>query len=81
MLKHQLQVGDNKLIGGLEVLSSCPKLSRLGLAGNKIGELEDLKPLVCVRASCFDNCLSTIIDIVNYARVSGSVQLSNHSFN
>lgn len=43
---YQLQLGDNKLNGGLEVLIGCPKLSELGLAGNRIGELEDLKPLV-----------------------------------
>lgn len=41
----ELQLGDNKLSGGLEALAGCPKLSRLGLAGNKFGELEDLKPL------------------------------------
>lgn len=42
----QLQLGDNKLSGGLGALSECLHLSQLGLAGNKIGEIEDLKPLV-----------------------------------
>lgn len=45
-VSYQLQLGDNKLSGGLEALAGCPKLSVLGLAGNKIGELEDLKSLV-----------------------------------
>lgn len=43
----QLSLNDNKLTGGLESVSSlCPKLSHLGLAGNRITDLDELLPLV-----------------------------------
>ena len=45
-VSYQLQLGDNKLSGGLDVLTNCPNLNKVGLAGNRIGEFEDLKPLV-----------------------------------
>jgi Leucine-rich repeat (LRR) protein len=47
-VSFQLQLGDNKLSGGLDAISGCSKLGQLGLAGNKIRELEDLKPLVWI---------------------------------
>ena len=42
----QLELGDNKLSGGLKALSKCTSLRHLSIAGNKISSLEDLKPLV-----------------------------------
>lgn len=40
-----LDLGDNKLTNGLEMLAHCPSLRKLNLVGNRISTLEDLKPL------------------------------------
>ncbi|KAL5469383.1 hypothetical protein EMCRGX_G030634 [Ephydatia muelleri] len=40
-----LDLGDNKLTNGLEMLANCPSLRVLNLVGNRISTLEDLKPL------------------------------------
>lgn len=42
----QLELSDNKLSNDLKVLSGCPSLRHLSLAGNRITSLETLKPLV-----------------------------------
>lgn len=42
----QLELGDNKLTGGLERLSNCPALVHVSLVGNRIRSVEDLEPLV-----------------------------------
>ena len=47
LLYIQLSLNDNKLAGDLEsVCSQCPEVSHLGLAGNRINGLDELKPLV-----------------------------------
>ena len=46
-LYTQLSLNDNKLTGDLEsVCSQCPEVSHIGLAGNRINGLDELKPLV-----------------------------------
>ena len=47
-LLPQLDLGDNKLTGGLDALQLCPALKHLSLVGNRIANLDDLKPLVSV---------------------------------
>ncbi len=42
----QLLLSDNRLSGGLDNLARCNGLKKLVLAGNKISNLEELKPLV-----------------------------------
>lgn len=43
----QLSLNDNELTGNLEsVLDLCPDVSHIGLAGNRIADLAELKPLV-----------------------------------
>ena len=43
----QLSLNDNELTGNLEsVLDLCPEVSHVGLAGNRIADLAELKPLV-----------------------------------
>ena len=42
----QLQLSDNKLLGGFQALCRCPSLTKLGLAGNRIADLQELKVLV-----------------------------------
>ena len=44
----QLEMGDNKLSGGLDVLEKCPSLKEINLCGNRIATFDDLKALVSV---------------------------------
>ena len=46
MLHPQLELGDNKLTGGLEALSKCPSLRHLSLVGNRLASVDVLTPLV-----------------------------------
>ena len=41
----QLELSDNRISGGLNHLAVSPNLSYLNLSGNKIKDLETLKPL------------------------------------
>ena len=46
-LYSQLSLNDNKLAGNLECVADlCPEVSHIGLAGNKIADVAELKPLV-----------------------------------
>lgn len=49
----QLELSDNRISSGLQLLHGCPKLKYLNLSGNKIKDLETLEPLVslCVSVS------------------------------
>lgn len=43
----QLELSDNRISGGLEVLAEkCPNLTNLNLSGNKIKDLSTIEPLV-----------------------------------
>ncbi|KAJ0178843.1 hypothetical protein K1T71_005618 [Dendrolimus kikuchii] len=42
---RKLELSDNRISSGLNFLSGCKKLTHLNLSGNKISELEVLKPL------------------------------------
>ena len=46
-LKHlkRLELSDNRIVGGLEVLQGSPNISHLNLSGNKIKDNESLGPL------------------------------------
>lgn len=44
----RLELSDNRISGGLELLHGSPNLTSLNLSGNKIREFEKLKPLVGV---------------------------------
>ena len=44
----QLELADNFLSGGFEVLESCPNLQKINLSGNKIKDVECLRPLVSI---------------------------------
>lgn len=41
----KLELSDNRISGGLSNLSASTKLTHLNLSGNKIKELDELKPL------------------------------------
>lgn len=41
----KLELSDNRISGGLNLLSGSPKLTHLNLSGNKIKDLETLEPL------------------------------------
>lgn len=41
----KLELSDNRISGGLNLLQSSPKLTSLNLSGNKIKDLETLQPL------------------------------------
>lgn len=46
-LVRQLELSDNRISGGLEVLAEkCPNLTHLNLSGNKIKDLSTIEPLV-----------------------------------
>jgi Leucine-rich repeat (LRR) protein len=42
----QLELSDNRISGGLNLLHTSPKLTHLNLSGNKIKDLDTLEPLV-----------------------------------
>ncbi len=42
----KLELSDNRISGGLNLLNGSPKLTHLNLSGNKIKDLETLEPLV-----------------------------------
>lgn len=46
----QLELSDNRISGGLNLLDSSPKLTHLNLSGNKIKDLDTLQPLVSSHA-------------------------------
>ncbi|CAI8050763.1 Acidic leucine-rich nuclear phosphoprotein 32-related protein [Geodia barretti] len=41
----KLELGDNKLTGGLEALSKCPEIRHLSLVGNRLASVDLLAPL------------------------------------
>ncbi|XP_014678097.1 PREDICTED: acidic leucine-rich nuclear phosphoprotein 32 family member A-like [Priapulus caudatus] len=41
----RLELSDNRISGGLQLLAGSPKLQQLTLSGNKIKDLETLEPL------------------------------------
>jgi len=47
----QLELSDNRISGGLNLLDSSPKLTHLNLSGNKIKDLDTLQPLVSLLLS------------------------------
>lgn len=42
---RKLELSDNRISNGLNFLKGCKKLTHLNLSGNKIKDLETLKPL------------------------------------
>lgn len=42
---RKLELSDNRISGGLNNLSECPKIAYLNLSGNKIKDIETLQPL------------------------------------
>jgi Leucine-rich repeat (LRR) protein len=42
----KLELSDNRISGGLNLINGSPKLTHLNLSGNKIKDLETLEPLV-----------------------------------
>jgi len=42
----KLELSDNRITGGLNLLQASPKLTHLNLSGNKIKDIETLEPLV-----------------------------------
>ena len=51
-LIFQLDLSDNRISGGLQSLTGCPKLTHLSLSGNKIKDIDALKPLVSFLTKC-----------------------------
>lgn len=43
----KLELSDNRISGGLNLLNGSPKLTHLNLSGNKIKDIATLEPLVC----------------------------------
>lgn len=48
----QLELSDNRISGGINLLDSSPKLTHLNLSGNKIKDLDTLQPLVSSHTYC-----------------------------
>lgn len=62
MIDQQLELSDNRISGGLEVLAAkCPNLTHLNLSGNKIKDLSTIEPLVSKSAS------KTVLDMMQPA--------------
>lgn len=43
---RRLELSDNRISGGLNLLHGSPKLTHLNLSGNKLKDLESIEPLV-----------------------------------
>uniref|UniRef100_A0A1I8FZQ2 LRRcap domain-containing protein n=1 Tax=Macrostomum lignano TaxID=282301 RepID=A0A1I8FZQ2_9PLAT len=46
---HRLELSDNRLLDGLQHLAGCPALAQLNLSGNRIRDLDALKPLASLK--------------------------------
>ena len=83
-LTFQLELSDNRISGGLEVLAErCPNLTHLNLSGNKIKDLSTMEPLVSGRGgrtevprgrrshrSCLGTpCLYSIVNVMFFCFV------------
>lgn len=45
-IHFQLELGENRIMSGLQSLQGSPKLAHLSLSNNRIKDLETLEPLV-----------------------------------
>ena len=45
----QLELGENRIMSGLQSLQGSPKLAHLSLSNNRIKDLETLEPLVSTK--------------------------------
>ncbi|XP_012544020.1 acidic leucine-rich nuclear phosphoprotein 32 family member A isoform X1 [Bombyx mori] len=63
---RKLELSDNRISNGLTFLSGCKKLAHLNLSGNKIKDLETLKPLEAFKnlknLDLFNNDVTSIED-------------------
>jgi len=48
----QLELSDNRISSGLNLLQGCANLQYLNLSGNKLKDIETLEPLVSVHSDC-----------------------------
>lgn len=65
MLNIQLELSDNIISGGLEVLAEkCPNLTYLNLSGNKIKDLSTVEALVSGKV-----CLGTCFFLVEFSDI------------
>ncbi|XP_073942934.1 acidic leucine-rich nuclear phosphoprotein 32 mapmodulin isoform X2 [Choristoneura fumiferana] len=66
---RKLELSDNRISNGLNFLNGCKKLSHLNLSGNKIKDLETLKPLEEFKSlknlDLFNNEVTSIDDYRN----------------
>ncbi|KAL3279923.1 hypothetical protein HHI36_017430 [Cryptolaemus montrouzieri] len=62
----KLELSDNRIINGLNLLETSPKLTHLNLSGNKIKDLETLEPLKNFKylknLDLFNNDVTTVED-------------------
>ncbi|RZF35480.1 hypothetical protein LSTR_LSTR013323 [Laodelphax striatellus] len=63
---RKLELSDNRISNGLNVLHTSPKLTHLNLSGNKLSNLEAIEPLVKLQSlkslDLFNNEATTSID-------------------
>ena len=52
-LCFQLELGENRIMSGLQSLQGSPKLTNLSLSNNRIKDLETLEPLVGTNFNLF----------------------------
>ncbi|XP_046419898.1 acidic leucine-rich nuclear phosphoprotein 32 family member A isoform X2 [Neodiprion virginianus] len=71
----KLELSDNRISGGLSLLSTSPKLTHLNLSGNKIKDLDTLQPLKEFKnlksldlfnneATCMDNYREKVFSLI-----------------
>ena len=65
---RKLELSDNWISGGLDALAQLPKLSYLNLSGNKITEIDTLRPLVCILPYLFKKRLIQFVIELEYHR-------------
>ena len=51
MQSLQIELSENNILDDLSALCNCPKLQEIDLAGNKIADVDMLKPLVSLYMS------------------------------
>ena len=69
---RKLELSDNRISGGLNLLSGSPKLTHLNLSGNKIKDIETLEPLVFYKSNPFHIELHFFLLFWNLERIQKS---------
>lgn len=67
-----MELSDNRISGGLNLLHTSPKLTHLNLSGNKIKDLDTLQPLVSLLKNFCDYLFTMTVIFPFFVKVYNS---------